>query len=193
MDDRENREAIEWLKDIRFGSRRSFDLFYKNYLQFVFQIAYHITGNYSEAEDVCQDVFLEVLQKVNEYNPKKGSVRAWLAVKTKSRSIDRLRKKKEILASRLEKIVREKEQGADLEFLDQIEEGLIREALGHLPYEQREAIIRSYFRGESHREIADAMEKPLGTVKSLIRYGLHNLRKQKALINWADLNGGDGK
>ncbi|WP_420842603.1 RNA polymerase sigma factor [Fervidibacillus halotolerans] len=178
---------------MNLGSRQSFDQFYEAFIPFVFQIAYEILGDYTEAEDVSQDVFLEVLQKIDQYNPNKGSIKAWLAVKTKSRCLDRLRKKKPILVNRLEKIALGKEKGADLEFLEQIEKRIILDALNHLPPEQREAIIRSYFNGETHREIAGAMKKPLGSIKSLIRYGLNNLRKQKSIVHWTEPNGGDGK
>ncbi|WAA09920.1 RNA polymerase sigma factor [Fervidibacillus albus] len=189
----EDKEALQLIKNMTVGSKHSFDQFYETYIPFVFQIAYHMLGDYSEAEDVSQDVFLEVLQKIDQYDPKKGSVKAWLAVKTKSRCLDRLRKKRPVLVNRLEKMAREKEQGADMAFLEQIEKKIIFDALTHLPEAQREAIVRSYFNGETHREIAGAMEKPLGSIKSLIRYGLNNLRKQKNIVHWVESNGGDGK
>ncbi len=65
------------------------------------------------------------------------------------------------------------------------------EALKSIPNEQREAIIRSYFQGETHREIASTMNKPLGSIKSLIRYGLNNMRKQKSLLHWVQSGGGE--
>ncbi|WP_156289725.1 RNA polymerase sigma factor [Oceanobacillus salinisoli] len=185
-----NQESVEWLKQISHGSRAAFDPFYEKYSTFVFQIAYHVTGNHAEAEDVCHDVFLEVFQKAHQYKPSRGSVKAWLAVKTRSRSIDRLRKKKPLLIRKLEKISLAEVDGADLEVLREIENHLIHDALQHLPAAQKEAIYRSYFQGETHKEIAESMKKPLGSVKSLIRYGLHNLRKQKSILNWTETGGG---
>lgn len=189
----EDKESLQLMKNIALGSKRSFDLFYETYIPFVFQIAYHLLGDYAEAEDVSQDVFLEVLQKIDQYDPERGSIKAWLAVKTKSRCLDRLRKKKPLLINRLEKIDFQREKGADLAFLEQIEKNLLLDAVNHLPPQQREAIIRSYFQGETHREIAGAMAKPLGSIKSLIRYGLNNLRKQKTIVQWVESNGGEGK
>lgn len=85
------------------------------------------------------------------------------------------------------------EPGADLQFFHSLEKHLIVEALKAIPIEQREAIIRSYYNGETHNEIAMTMKKPLGSVKSLIRYGLNNLRKQKALMQWVGIDRGEKK
>nr|WP_309099662.1 sigma-70 family RNA polymerase sigma factor [Fredinandcohnia onubensis] len=187
----QNQESIQLLKRVQNGSRIAFDLFYEKHYSFVLNIALHIIGDHIEAEDVSHDVFLEVFQKPKQYNPSKGSVKAWLAVKTKSRSLDRLRKKRPVLMNRLESILTKNEKGADLHFLSELQNNIIIDALDHLPNEQREALIRSYFQGETHKEIANSMEKPLGSVKSLIRYGIQNLRKQKLLLHWMESSGGD--
>lgn len=190
-----DQENIQLLKDIAAGSRQAFDIFYEKYISFVYQIAFSIVHNHAEAEDICHDVFLEVYQKARQYSEEKGSIKAWLAVKTKSRSLDRLRKNKPLLIHRLENLSESKnmEPGADLQFLHSLEKHLIIEALKAIPIEQREAIIRSYYNGETHNEIAITMKKPLGSVKSLIRYGLNNLRKQKALMQWVGIDRGEKK
>src|SRR5699024_8500484 len=183
-------ESVQLLKNISMGSRHSFDLLYEKHISFVFRIALHVTGNKQEAEDVCHDVFLEVYQKADQYQVSKGSVEAWLAIRTKSRALDRVRKKKPILRDKLEELLSGEEKGADKQFLSELEKDTIIEALKHLPKEQREAIYRSYFREETHKEIASTMNRPLGSVKSLIRYGLNNLRKQKSIFSRIDSNGG---
>lgn len=191
----DNQESIQLLENIASGSRVAFDIFYEKYISFVYQIALSIIQDQSEAEDVCHDVFLDVFQKADQYSQTKGSVKAWLAVKTKSRAIDRIRKNKYLLVNRLEQLIEMngKVNGADLQFLQMFEQNLVFDALNCLPKEQREAIIRSYYRGETHKEIASTMKKPLGSVKSLIRYGINNLRKQKDLINWIDTSRGEKK
>ncbi|MED4270430.1 sigma-70 family RNA polymerase sigma factor [Geobacillus stearothermophilus] len=183
-------EDMELLEKIAEGSRTAFDRFYEKYAPMVYHIALRIVGNEAEAEDVSHDVFLEILQKPHQFDPKRGSVQAFLAVKTKSRSLDRLRKKRDLLVSRLEEAAL-KEKGAEFYFLRQLEQQVILDALTHLPEEQRQAIIHFYFRGETQREIAAAMNKPLGSVKSLIRYGLRNLRKQKELFHWMEAGRGE--
>lgn len=182
-------ESVQLLQEIKDGSRQAFDHFYELHIQFVFQIAFQLMRDQAEAEDVCHDVFLEVLQKTTQYQPAKGSVKAWLAVKTRSRALDRLRKKKPLLTDEWDQMGKE-ESGADLKVLKEIEKDVLFDALKQIPTEQREAIYRSYYQEETHKEIAMTMQKPLGSVKSLIRYGLINLRKQKSIFHWAKSSGG---
>jgi len=187
------REDFDLLKEAARGSRKSFDCFYQRYESFIYNIAFCLLRDPLEAEDLVQDVFIEIIQKYYTYSPTKGSIKAWIAVKTKSRALDRLRKNMPLLVNRLEDLVIRKEQGADAIFLREIEKDIIWNALNHLPCEQRQAIIRSYFLEETHNEIASSMNKPLGSIKSLIRYGLNNLRKQKPLIQWFQSSRGEEK
>src|SRR5699024_3346450 len=184
-------ESVQLLKNISMGSRHSFDLLYEKHISFVFRIALHVTGNKQEAEDVCHDVFLEVYQKAVQYQVSKGSVEAWLAIRTKSRALDLVRKKKPLLQNTLEELLSGEEAGADKQFLSEFEKDTVLKALEHLPKEQREAIYRSYFQEKTHKEIASTMNRPLRSVKSLIRYGLNNLRKQKSLFSKVDNGGGE--
>ncbi|WP_164669285.1 RNA polymerase sigma factor [Virgibacillus doumboii] len=174
--------SIQLLERIAMGSRHSFDLFYEKHIAFVFKIALHMTGNKTEAEDICHDVFLEVYQKADQYQKSKGSVEAWLAIKTKTRALDRLRKKKPILQNNMGELLLGQEKGADKQFLYHLERDTVIEALKHIPKEQQEAIYRSYFQEKTHKEISNVMNRPLGSVKSLIKYGLNNLRKQKSIL-----------
>lgn len=191
----DERETTTLVKQLSRGSRHAFQQFYETYVSFVYNIAFSIVKNHEEAEDICHDVFLEVYHKASQYSSEKGSVKAWLAIITKSRSLDRLRKNKRLLISRLEHFVHKKDDiNIERHILQSLEKHIVYDALKAIPLEQREAIIRSYFHGETHREIASKMDKPLGSVKSLIRYGMNNLRKQKALAQWM-LGGsrGEGK
>lgn len=188
----ENRQSMNLLKKAKQGSRESFNQFYKMHLSYVFHIAFKFVGNKQEAEDICQDVFLEVFQNIQQYDAERGSVKAWLAVKTKSRSLDRLRKKRPLLVQKLEEIKIGQETGADVQVLKTLEKDIILEALKELPEKQKRALYLAYFQGETHKEIAMEMNKPLGSVKSFIRYGLNNLRKQKSILNWTE-SGGGGK
>ncbi|MBM7572404.1 RNA polymerase sigma factor [Aquibacillus albus] len=189
MDDKQ--ESVRLIEEIGYGSREAFDRFYEMFIPFVFQIAYQITGDRLEAEDVCHDVFLEVYQKSEQYNASKGSVKAWLAVKTRSRSLDRLRKKKGLLVDRLELFLTREASDAELHVLSHIEKEIVSEALKHLPQDQQKVIYGCYFEGMTQREMASEMNRPLGSIKSMIRYGLNNLRKQKGLLHWTGSSGGE--
>jgi RNA polymerase sigma factor (sigma-70 family) len=173
------------LKLISKGSIAAFNQFYENYVSFVLQIAIKVLEDRSEAEDICHEVFIEVFQKPLQYRPDKGSVKAWLAVKTKSRCIDRLRKHQPILVNKLEKLDTEQAIKLEIHVLMDIEKEILETALQQLPKKQRDLIYGAYFEGKTQRELAEAYGKPLGTINSSIRYGLQNLRKQKSLVQWA--------
>ena len=75
-------------------SLHSFDELYKQNASYVYKIALYIIRDPVEAEDLCHDVFLEVIQHPEQYDPQRGSIKAWLGVKTRRRAIDRLRKQR---------------------------------------------------------------------------------------------------
>lgn len=172
------------LTKIANGCETSFNQFYDTYVSFVLHIAIQVLGDRSEAEDITHDIFLEVYQKPKEYNPEKGSVKAWLAVKTRHRSIDHLRKKKPVLVHKLELLDTEAAVKTELSVLLQIEKELIMDALKQIPKKQREVIYGAYFEGKTQVELSENLNRPLGTIKSLVKYGLRNLQKHKQLINW---------
>jgi len=178
------------LAEMRSGSMEAFDLFYETHVGFVYQIALKMTNNRSEAEDLCHDVFVEVFRHPEQFDSTRGSVKAWLAVKTKSRYLDRLRKKKRIIVG----IRQSKEQAPAAEEVvaNKLERERLLSALELLPASQKEAVFQKYFGYQTQEEIAAMMKKPIGTVKSLIRYGLKNLRKQFA-ENESRAYGGDNR
>lgn len=173
------------LKLIAKGSQAAFNQFYETYVSFVLQIAITVLADRREAEDICHDVFIEVFQKPMQYSPDKGSVKAWLPVKTRSRCIDRLRKHQPALLNKLEKLDTIQSVKLEMYVLKEIEKEILEDAMNKLPPKQRELIYGAYFEGKTQRELATIYGKPIGTIKSSIRYGLQNLRKQKSLLHWA--------
>src|SRR5690625_1165433 len=136
----ETQENIRLLKLIDKGSETAFNEFYEAYVTFVLQIATQILSDQIEAEDITHEIFLEVYEKPRQYKPYRGSIKAWLAVKTRSRCIDRLRKKQPVLIHKLELLDTEDEVKTELAVLLQIEKELIVEALSQIPKKQREVI-----------------------------------------------------
>lgn len=183
----DKQEDIHLLKLIAKGSETAFNQFYEMYVLFVLRIATQVLGDQIEAEDVTHEIFIEVYEKPHQYKPNRGSIKAWLAVKTRSRCIDRLRKKQPVLIHKLELLDTEDEVKTELAVLLQIEKELIVEALSQIPKKQREVIYGAYFEGKTQMELAKSLDRPLGTIKSLVRYGLRNMRKQKDLLNWMKL------
>ncbi|WP_206514570.1 RNA polymerase sigma factor [Brevibacillus marinus] len=184
------------LRDITNGSAAAFAQFYEQYASLVLHIALRIVGDQMEAEDICHDIFLEVWKKADQYDPQRGSVEAWLAVKARTRALDRLRRKQRIAITPVDHAGIEPST-ADVATEERVFTRLDREALlnalSKIPSSQARAVHGVYYEEHSHRELSAKMNRPLGTVKSLIRYGLDNLRKQLCQLGWLEPSGGAKK
>ncbi|MGG6313914.1 RNA polymerase sigma factor [Paenibacillus macerans] len=187
--DLQNEEMTRRLHEMCEGSVQAFDAFYACYSPFVMQVAGRLAGERMEAEDVCHEVFLEVLRRGRDYDPSRGSIKAWLAVIARSRSLDRLRRQARLQYpgdEALERDAAEAEASGENEALSRLEREALRTAIYALPEPQKKAILGSYFALQTQREMAEAWSVPIGTVKSWVRYGLNNLRKQLEKQGWAD-------
>lgn len=184
------------LDEMRSGSLAAFERFYEHFASLVFQIAYKMTGDRMEAEDVCHDVFLEIFHKADQYDPARGSLEAWLAVRTKSRALDRMRKKQRV---KLEPVKAERVESAEFPIsteervVTRLEREAVLTALSNIPDPQRTAVYGMYYEFKTQRELSQKLHRPLGTVKSLIRYGLNSLRKELRAAGWMESAGGAGK
>ncbi len=150
---------------------------YDRYAGTMLALAQRIVGRGAEAEDVIHDVFLEAWRHSADYDPARGSVKSWLLLRTRSRSLDvqksaRVSKKAAGLddawLAELGDPSRDTAAGAD--------RGRIRQVLVSLPPEQREVLLLGYFDGLSSSEIAERIGVPLGTVKSRVAAALAALR-----------------
>jgi RNA polymerase sigma factor (sigma-70 family) len=189
-------EAERLLHEMKNGSVAAFEQFYERFVSLVFQLALRMLGDRMEAEDICHDIFLEIYRKADQFDPKRGSIEAWLAVKTRTRCLDRLRRKKPELLNELdETLLRQDSAPAPTEekVFAKLERDMLREAMNRLPDAQREAVYGMYFQSRTHQELSKLMERPLGTVKSLVRYGLINVRKQLSQLGWMEQSGGAEK
>ncbi|RUS48098.1 RNA polymerase sigma factor [Cohnella sp. AR92] len=182
-----NENMAELLRDVADGSGPAFDRFYERAMPLMMPIAIHLLGDRMEAEDACHDVLLSVIAHPDRYDEARGSVEAWLAVQTKSRCLDGLRKRKKL-------VLRDAEPEERPGTLAQPEETVmaklqgeaVRRALEELPGLQREALAASFYSSRSQREIAEEWQLPLGTIKSRMRYGLSHLRRTLEKMGWAN-------
>ncbi|HZG80137.1 MAG TPA: sigma-70 family RNA polymerase sigma factor [Brevibacillus sp.] len=184
------------LRDMANGSITAFELFYEKYASLVLHIALRIVKDRMEAEDICHDLFLEVWKKAGQYNPKRGSVEAWLAVMARSRSLDRMRKKQRLPITPEERATLEQAStavAAEENVLARLDREVLGQALSKIPPAQARALQGMYYEAKTQRELAANMNRPLGTVKSLIRYGLDNIRKQLSQSGWLESLGGERK
>jgi len=188
------------LAEIREGSAHAFDRLYGMTAPMVRAIALQILGDPMDAEDVCHDVFLQVICHPERYDPSRGSVEAWLAVLAKSRAMDRLRRKKRLLLeAERERLEGDSwpapaaDAGPESRVLAKLQSEAVRLALLKVPQAQRQALAEAFYFGRSQRELAEEWRVPLGTVKSRVRYGLGPLRRALAHMGWAEAEGGDGR
>jgi len=164
---------------VQTGDRLAFSELYDRYAASVLGLCRQILQNPSEAEVVVSDVFWEIWQKAQRFDPLKGSWQAYLYTLARSRAIDRrrastTRRQKTTDAAQLQP----QQQGAQPhhELLAGERQQMVREALDQLGSQQREALQLAYFEGLTHGEISHRLDRPLGTVKTHIRRGLETLK-----------------
>jgi RNA polymerase sigma-70 factor (ECF subfamily) len=151
---------------------------YDRYAPVVYAVALRVLADTGAAEDVLQEVFLQLWRKPQSFDASRGSMAGWLAVIARHRAVDHLRKRRP--TTDISEIVVAVD--ADLEGAAERHQALekVRKALGAMAAEQRSALEMAFFEGLTHVEIAERTGAPLGTVKTRIRAGLGALRKALA-------------
>lgn len=170
------------LQLIAHGDEDAFEVLYHRYRSLVYGLVLNIVGDVSTAEDVTLDVFSQVWKQAVSFQPQMASFKTWVASIARHRAIDELRRRRsrphqdvprwaEIESSAL---ADPHQLQAMLEYKDM--QARVRAAIAALPVEQREALALAYFKGYSHRRIAEALNRPLGSVKTHIRKAMQQLR-----------------
>ena len=173
---------IELLQRIATGDRQSFEQLYDRFSGVLFSTAYRVLNNQEAAEDVLQDVFIQIWEKAPLYDPQRGKPLTWAVTLTRNKSIDRLRsvQRRNRLSDAVEKESQTFEQFDDkssVDAVDAMEKGaMVRAAIAKLSPDQRQAIELAFFSGLTQTEIAERLGEPLGTVKARIRRGMMKLR-----------------
>jgi len=166
------------------GDQQAFSQLYDHTSTLLYTLALRILGSREEADELLQDVYLEVWRKVSRYDAGRGTPVAWLITLTRSRAIDRLRAR----AARGQQAMTSLDQNAATQVRDsgpspfetQADQELrlaIGTAITSLPSAQQQAIELAYYEGLSHMEIAARLNQPLGTVKTRIKLGMSKLRE----------------
>jgi RNA polymerase sigma-70 factor, ECF subfamily len=169
------------LRRMAAQDREALAEFYDQTAGALFSVALRIIGDPQEAEEIIQDVFVQIWEKAATFDSAIGVPFHWAMRIARNRSIDRLRARQ-----RRNRVIDDREdvQIAETfvtETTEQVglaepELSAIRSAVGTLPVEQRQAIEMAFFRGLTHHEIAAALNEPLGTVKARIRRGMLKLK-----------------
>jgi RNA polymerase sigma-70 factor (ECF subfamily) len=166
---------VKLVTAIRSGDESAMATLYDRYSSLVYSVALRVLGDTGVAEDVLQEVFMQLWRNPGLFDSSRGNLAPWLAVITRNRSIDSLRKRRpetdidDVIVSVEPDMAGDAERGRAME--------KVRGALGLMPLPQRNALEMAYFEGLTHTEIAAKTGEPLGTIKTRIRAGLLALRK----------------
>jgi RNA polymerase sigma-70 factor (ECF subfamily) len=160
---------------LKAGDQSAVAQLYDRYSSVVYAVALRVLSDTGAAEDVLQEVFLQLWRNPAAFDAARGTLGSWLAVIARNRAIDFLRKRKpetdleDVIVSVSPDLAREADRSRAAE--------KIRGVIGAMPPPQRSALEMAYFEGLSHSEIAGKTGEPLGTIKTRIRTGLMTLRK----------------
>jgi RNA polymerase sigma-70 factor (ECF subfamily) len=146
----------------------------------VYNLARRVSRDGAGAEDVTQEVFLQLWKEPNRFDPDLGSLRAWLGTVTHRTAVAWVRRQ---VAAR-----RREERAATVAVVDDVESTAVvrvlaaraRAAIATLPHPQRRVIELAYLHGLTFRQVAEHLGLPEGTAKSRLRLGLMRLQQQLA-------------
>lgn len=134
-------------------------------------------------EELAQEIMIIVWRRASSYDPKKAAASTWLFTIARNRHIDYLRGNSRVQFDSDDALLENQATESDIQesFVSAEEAAVtVRSAVKNLPSEQQQVIQLSYFRGQSHSEIAGWLDIPIGTVKSRIRLAMQSIRNQLA-------------
>jgi len=176
-------QQAQLLRRIAARDSAAMSEFYDHMAGSLFSFALRMLNNADDAEEVIQDVFMQIWNKAPSFDPGIGAAFNWCMGILRNRCLDQLRARQ-----RRSRVIVETDD--DLEAVPQTEAvaaatllatdelEAVRSALGTLPEDQKLAIEMAFFNGLSHHEIAEMLDEPLGTVKARIRRGMLKLRDE---------------
>lgn len=174
----ERQRLVKLLRDIAAGNDHAFQEFYERTSTAVFALLKRMLRSEGQAEDILQDVYLAVWMRASEFRAARGSAMTWVITIARYRAISAIRKSgREIITDDLpEERTHENEQPLALA-MGSADAALLHDCMNELGSEQRRSVELAFFQAATHFELAEALGKPLGTVKSWIRRGLQALKR----------------
>ena len=157
------------------GDESAMATLFDRYSRVVYSVSLRVLRDPAAAEDVLQEIFMQIWRKPEALATNRGAIGAWLAVVSRNRSIDLLRRRKptdsveDVALAAPTDLAQESERNIMIE--------RARAVMVSLPIEQRKTLEMAFFDGLTHSEIAETTGDPLGTVKTRIRTALLVLRK----------------
>ncbi|MFZ4484224.1 MAG: sigma-70 family RNA polymerase sigma factor [Chthoniobacterales bacterium] len=174
---------LELMARIVGRERAAFEELYTRYANILYATALKFLKTESDAQDVVQDVFIQIWDKAKLYDSTKGKPLTWALTLTRNRSIDRIRaiQRRSRLRDEFEHESAVDESTSVREALSEVDASekakILRQAVSQLSPQQRAVIELAFFRGLTQNEIADQLGEPLGTVKARARRGLMKLKE----------------
>ena len=172
--------AVHLIQRVGNQDREAFSQLYERFSTLVFTLAMRMLKTRSDAEDLLQEVFVQVWRQAQGYSAERGSPEAWIINIARSRAIDKIRS-----IRRMEKSFVLTDDPARAESGKNVESSAaesetrltMNAALANLPETQRRVLELAYFDGLTQTEIAKRLAEPLGTVKTRMRSGIQRLRQ----------------
>ena len=170
---------VDLLKAIARQDESALAELYDRYRVILFGLLVRILNSREEAEDVLQEVFLQVWRRAADFDESRGRPFTWLVTLARSRGIDRLRSlgARERVAIAGAREPSEEVSDAVADAFKSEQRSLVNTALAQLPDEQKRPLMLAYFEGLTQSEIATKLGAPLGTVKTRMRAGLMKMRE----------------
>ncbi len=167
-----NNEDIIAIERIKQKDKKALQLLYDKYAPALYGVILRMCGNKEMAEDLLQETFVKIWQKIEAYDPNKGKFYTWAYRIAKNLTLNTIRKKEILIQNEDLSVYREKENAEP-----QLDVAALNGAVGKLEPHHQEAISLVYFKGYTHREANEQMGVPLGTFKSYVRQALQLLRE----------------
>ncbi|MFX0077038.1 MAG: RNA polymerase sigma factor [Candidatus Hermodarchaeota archaeon] len=180
MQDNSRDQDLKLVKGVIRGDEPSFEELVKKYQHSVLNTIYRYIGDYNEAEDIAQDVFIKVWRKIKDFKGK-SKFSTWLYRIVVNQCLDYRRKKKEEVISldkSLEEGIVPESLTIELDFEQKRKIEILKKAIEEIPSNQRIALILSKFEAKSYQEIAQIMEISISSVASLIFRAKENLKSK---------------
>jgi RNA polymerase sigma-70 factor (ECF subfamily) len=166
---------------IRARDSQALATLYDGTSSILYSFAMRVLGHPEDAEEVVLDVFKQVWKSIDSFDSARGNVLSWLVVLTRSRAIDRLRRVGHRRGREQSvEVIREAPSpisAPDSQAILSEERKMVCRAMERLAPEQRQAIEMAFFNGLTHAEVAEALNTPLGTIKTRIRMGMKRMQE----------------